>query len=52
MIEESDLTAINAPVAEESIGKMNGTYTIDGRKIDEPTQKGIYIRDGRKVVLK
>jgi arabinogalactan endo-1,4-beta-galactosidase len=27
----------------------NVWYTIDGRRISEPTQSGIYIHDGRKV---
>ena len=28
------------------------TYDIGGRKISEPTQRGIYIRKGKKVVIK
>lgn len=27
-------------------------YTIDGRRIDKPTQKGLYIKDGKKIVIK
>ena len=28
-------------------------YSIDGRKLNgEPTQKGVYINNGRKVVIK
>ena len=33
--------------------QFSGWYTIDGRKLaGEPTQKGVYIHDGRKVVIK
>ena len=28
------------------------TYTIDGRKVTAPTKKGVYIQNGRKVVVK
>ena len=27
-------------------------YTIDGRKVNAPTKKGIYIMNGKKVVVK
>ena len=31
----------------------DGWYTVDGRKLDkQPTAKGLYIRNGRKVVIK
>ena len=30
----------------------SGWYTIDGQKITEPKQRGLYIKDGRKVVIK
>lgn len=33
--------------------KTNMTYyTLDGRKVTSPVQKGIYIVDGKKVVIK
>ena len=33
--------------------KDNTWYTLDGRKLDEkPTKKGLYIHEGRKVVIK
>ena len=31
---------------------MSGWYTIDGQKIAEPTQKGLYIKDGKKIVIR
>lgn len=27
-------------------------YTLDGKRVDTPTQKGIYIRNGKKVIVK
>ena len=30
----------------------SGWYTLDGQKIAEPKQRGLYIKDGRKVVIK
>ena len=27
-------------------------YTLDGRPVEQPTQKGLYIRNGKKVVIK
>ena len=30
----------------------SGWYTLDGQKITEPKQRGLYIKDGRKVVIK
>ena len=27
-------------------------YTLDGKRVDNPTQKGIYIRNGKKVMIK
>ena len=32
---------------------VDGWYTLDGRKLDKkPTAKGVYVKDGRKVVIK
>ena len=42
-------------IAEEpaSQGAATGWYTLDGRRLSgKPTQKGIYINDGKKVVIK
>ena len=30
----------------------NRYYTIDGRRVEQPTQQGVYIVNGRKVVVK
>lgn len=38
---------------EEFAAALQGWFTIDGRRLDnKPTQKGIYIRGGKKVVLR
>ena len=33
-------------------GESSATYDLQGRKVQEPTQKGIYIQNGRKFVVK
>ena len=39
-------------VKSEEFATATGWYSLDGRKLsDEPTQKGIYIHNGKKVVL-
>ena len=49
-----DVTSIN--MIEDENNGANGTgnwYTLDGRKLQsQPTKKGIYIRDGKKVIIK
>ena len=47
----SDPTAIHALTSADT---TNGTwYTLSGQKLDgEPTEKGVYIKDGKKVVIK
>ena len=54
-IEEPDgqttaISVVNNQVVE---GNANGWYTINGMKLDSmPTEKGIYINNGKKVVIK
>jgi hypothetical protein len=47
----SDVTAINDNIVEKEV---NGVwYGLDGRKLDkQPVRKGIYILNGRKIVVK
>ena len=46
-------TAIKSVNADNFSTKLNGWYTLDGVKLQAaPTQKGVYIKDGKKVVLK
>jgi len=38
----------------ESNGKVadDAIYTLDGRRVSQPTQKGIYIQNGKKLIIK
>ena len=46
-------TAINAPESHASTELSGDYYTLDGRKLQgKPTQKGIYVRNGRKIIIK
>lgn len=44
-------TGIYTIVSEQQAVK-SGWYTLDGQKIAEPKQRGLYIKDGKKVVIK
>ena len=53
-VEEADgsTTAINA-ITGEAINNTGNWYSVDGMKLNaQPTQKGIYINNGKKVVIK
>ena len=53
LIEESDVTAINRIYDDEAEGRIVGIYDLNGRKLDKmPTKKGVYILNGKKVVVK
>ena len=55
LVEEADgtITAINAATGETISNAAEGWYTIGGVKLNgEPTEKGIYINNGQKVVIK
>ena len=46
-------TAINEPELHQSHEFSGDYYTLDGRKLQgKPTQKGIYVRNGRKIIIK
>lgn len=48
--ETTSLSPVPSPSRE---GSSQGWYTLDGRKLNgKPTQKGIYVNGGRKVVIK
>ena len=49
MVYGSDVTAIKSVDALKADGTW---YTINGQRISKPTEKGIYIHNGRKVVVK
>ena len=48
----SELTGIISITADQR-STDGSTYTLDGRKLNgKPTAKGVYIQNGRKVVIK
>ena len=51
LVDEDDATGINA-IDNGQLTIDNDWYDLDGRKIQTPKQKGIYINNGRKVVVK
>ena len=55
IVEEADgsTTAISGITADGVAVKAEGWYTIDGMKLNAaPTQKGVYINNGKKIVVK
>ena len=55
IVEEADgsTTAISAVTSDGVAVKAEGWYTIDGMKLNAaPTQKGVYINNGKKIVVK
>ena len=42
-------TGINAATANEA-DRNDDTYTLDGRKVNNPTAPGLYIKGGKKVI--
>ena len=48
-----EITAIGTLHTQTGEVALDGWYTLDGRKLDgQPTRKGIYVNNGRKVVIK
>ncbi|MBR3080273.1 MAG: hypothetical protein IKH01_10775 [Prevotella sp.] len=45
-------TGIIAIGTDRAASTNNATYTLDGRRISKATQKGVYIQNGKKVVIK
>ena len=52
--DDENTTGILSPAEIKEITEMAGAwYSIDGRKLDtKPTAKGVYIRGGKKVIIK
>ena len=51
--EDEETTGISLTPSLSPEGEGNGYYTIDGRKLEgKPTQKGVYIMNGKKIVIK
>ncbi len=50
--ETTGIVVLKNPRTEE-LKSDTGWYSLDGRRLDgKPTQRGVYINDGRKVVIK
>ena len=50
---DEEVTGIIGLSADESADLQTGTYDLQGRRINgKPTQKGIYIQNGKKVIIK
>ena len=47
-----EATGIIAIGTDRAASTDNATYTLDGRRISKATQKGVYIQNGKKVVIK
>ena len=52
-ITNTDFTDKDSSDSYNSCSKDNAWFTLDGRKLnDKPTQKGIYIRNSKKIIIK
>lgn len=47
-----DTTGIHGMTAPSQVASGKTYYTLDGRKVTSPTQKGIYIINGKKIIIK
>lgn len=47
-----DTTGIHGVIAPSQVISGKTYYTLDGRKVTSPTQKGIYIINGKKIIIK
>lgn len=47
-----DTTGIHGITAPSQVTSGKTYYTLDGRKVTGPTQKGIYIINGKKIIIK
>lgn len=47
-----DTTGIHGVTAPSQVTSGKTYYTLDGRKVTSPTQKGIYIINGKKIIIK
>ena len=49
---DGETTGIIAIGTDGAASTDNATYTLDGRRISKATQKGVYIQNGKKVIIK
>ena len=52
LVSRSEFTGIKNIEANPQSTAAKGTYTLTGVRVDNPTQPGIYIQNGKKVVIK
>ena len=50
--ENSSYTGINSITADKLQKSEGAWYTINGQRVAQPTQKGLYIHNGKKIVIK
>ena len=48
---DGEATGIIAIGTDRAASTDNATYTLDGRRISKATQKGVYIQNGKKVII-
>ena len=49
---DGETSGIIAIGTDRAASTDNATYTLDGRRISKATQKGVYIQNGKKVIIK
>ena len=49
---DGETTGIIAIGTDRAASTDNATYTLDGRRISKATQKGVYIQNGKKVIIR
>ena len=49
---QSETTSIGSVNKTEEIENSEGIYTISGVRVSEPLSKGIYIQNGKKIIIK
>lgn len=48
----SETTALDGVNSTETISSDSGYYTLSGVKVERPTKSGIYIKNGKKIIIK
>jgi hypothetical protein len=53
LVDRSSFTAIKSIETSTNVPSLKGTYTLSGVRVDnsKTLQPGVYIQDGRKVVI-
>lgn len=46
------VTGINAVIADQPMVKDNNYYTLSGQRIAKPTHRGVYIHQGKKIIIR